>query len=63
MGCATHIARQIRWYCSALMGDSHYQRYLEHRCRAHPGEPVVSERQYWKLRHAAAESSPGMRCC
>ncbi len=45
------------------MGDSHYQRYVEHRCRAHPDEPVLSEREYWKARHAATDSNPGMRCC
>ncbi|HME48242.1 YbdD/YjiX family protein [Mycobacterium sp.] len=63
MGSAARIARQIRWYCGALMGDAHYQRYLEHRRRAHPGEPVLSEREYWKMRHAATDSNPGMRCC
>jgi uncharacterized short protein YbdD (DUF466 family) len=45
------------------MGDAHYQRYVEHRRRAHPGEPVLSEREYWKMRHAAAESAPTARCC
>ena len=45
------------------MGDSHYQRYVEHRRRAYPGEPVLSEREYWKMRYAAADSRPGMRCC
>jgi uncharacterized short protein YbdD (DUF466 family) len=63
MGRATEIARQIRWYVGTLMGDTHYQRYLEHRRRMHPGEPVLSEREYWKMRHAAAESNPGARCC
>jgi carbon starvation protein len=48
---------------ATLMGDSHYQRYLEHRRRSHPGEPVLSERDYWKARHAAAETNPGARCC
>jgi uncharacterized short protein YbdD (DUF466 family) len=45
------------------MGDSHYQRYVDHRHRVHPGEPVLTEREYWKLRHAAAEANPGVRCC
>lgn len=63
MGRAARIGREIRWYCGALMGDTHYQRYVEHRRRAHPGEPVLSEREYWKMRHAAAESAPTARCC
>ncbi len=27
----------------ALMGDNHYRRYVEHRRRTHPGEPVLCE--------------------
>ena len=34
-------ARQIRWYWASLMGDNHYRRYVEHRGRTHPGEPVL----------------------
>jgi uncharacterized short protein YbdD (DUF466 family) len=45
------------------MGDNHYDRYLAHRRRTHPGEPVLSERDYWKLRHRAAELNPQSRCC
>jgi len=45
------------------MGDNHYQRYLEHRARTHVGEAVISEREYWRRRHAAADSNPGARCC
>ncbi len=63
MGRLTRISRQIRWYVGALMGDSHYQRYVAHRRRAHPGEPVISEAQYWRMRHREAEVRPGVRCC
>ncbi len=63
MGRASRIARQIGWYCSSLMGDNHYRRYVEHRARTHPGEPVIDEREYWRRRHAATESNPGPRCC
>ncbi|KMO78693.1 hypothetical protein MCHLDSM_02614 [Mycolicibacterium chlorophenolicum] len=45
------------------MGDDHYRRYVEHRERAHPGAPVMSEREYWRHRHAAADANPGARCC
>jgi len=45
------------------MGDDHYRRYLAHRRRAHPGEPVLSERDYWRARHRAADADPGARCC
>lgn len=26
------------------MGDNQYRRYVEHRGRAHPGDPVITER-------------------
>ena len=45
------------------MGDTHYRRYVEHRHRKHPGEPVLSEREYWKSRYSAADANPGVRCC
>jgi len=70
MGRATEIARQISWYFSklswysaTLMGDNHYRRYVEHRSQTHPGEPVMSEREYWRMRYDTIESSPGARCC
>lgn len=56
--CAT-----VRWFCSSLMGDNHYHRYVAHRARAHPGEPVIDEREYWRVRHAAVDAHPGARCC
>ena len=77
MGRAAEIARQIgwcltkvswfvgklSWYSATLMGDNHYQRYVEYRRRSHPGEPVISEREYWRMRHNATEKSPNARCC
>jgi uncharacterized short protein YbdD (DUF466 family) len=63
MGRVTGTARQICWYIGALMGDSHYRSYVEHRRRTHPGEPVLSEAEYWRMRHHATETSPTPRCC
>ena len=57
------LGRQARWYVSSLMGDNHYQRYLTHRRRDHAGEPVLSEAQYWRVRHRQTETNPGARCC
>ncbi|MCW2516547.1 MAG: hypothetical protein JWR11_5589 [Mycobacterium sp.] len=61
MGRLATISRQIRWYSSSLMGDNHYRRYVAHRARTHPGEPVCSERDYWRMRYRTAEVGP--RCC
>jgi uncharacterized short protein YbdD (DUF466 family) len=63
MGRVRAFAHHISWYWGSLMGDDHYRRYLEHRGRNHPGEPVLSERDYWRVRHAAAEANPQARCC
>jgi uncharacterized short protein YbdD (DUF466 family) len=63
VGRLANSARQIRWYIGALMGDTHYRRYLDYCRRAHPGEPVLSERDYWRMRHDRTESSPNPRCC
>ncbi|ULE33277.1 YbdD/YjiX family protein [Mycobacterium sp. IDR2000157661] len=67
MGRATKIARQIGWHWGTfvgdLMGDTHYRRYVDHRLRTHPGEPVLTEGEYWRMRHAAAEADPQARCC
>ena len=63
MGRISRIAHQIGWYSASLMGDNHYRRYVEYRRRAHPGEPVISEREYWRQRHAATEANPSSRCC
>ncbi|HXB85375.1 YbdD/YjiX family protein [Mycobacterium sp.] len=54
------IARAICWYWGTVMGDTHYRRYLDYRRRTHPGEPVLSERDYWRERYHA---DPGARCC
>lgn len=53
----------LRWYVDSVMGDNAYQRYVEHRRRHHPDEPVPTERQFWKDKHADAERNPKARCC
>ena len=63
MGRIGRFIRQAGWYVASLMGDNHYRAYVEHRNRTHPGEPVPSEADYWRMRHQRTESSPGARCC
>ncbi|MBS1691068.1 MAG: YbdD/YjiX family protein [Actinobacteria bacterium] len=63
MGRAGEIAHQISWYWATLMGDNHYRRYIEHRGGCYPDEPVLSQRDYWRTRHDAIDSSPSPRCC
>lgn len=45
------------------MGDNHYRRYLDYRRRNHPGDPVMTERDYWRARHRGTADSPSARCC
>ncbi len=56
-------ARAVRWYLTNLMGDSAYATYAEHARRTHPGEPVLSEREFWRRRYAEQDADPGARCC
>lgn len=53
--------KAARWYVASVMGDNHYERYLAHRRATHPGEPVLTEREYWKARHDGA--TVNVRCC
>ncbi|MBH0121145.1 YbdD/YjiX family protein [Rhodococcus sp. NPDC003382] len=59
----TAVLRRVWWWVGALMGDHDYARYVELHRRLHPGEPVPTEREYWRDRHAATDSNPGARCC
>ncbi|MGH3890244.1 MAG: YbdD/YjiX family protein, partial [Rhodococcus qingshengii] len=51
------------WWVRSVMGDLDYQRYVEHTRRHHADSPVISEREFWRRRHAAADANPGARCC
>ena len=55
--------RAVLWWLRSLMGDHDYRRYVEHLARHHPNTPPVTEREYWRQRHAAADTNPGARCC
>jgi len=51
------------WWLDSVVGGQDYQRYVAHLRRRHPDRPVPTEREYWRERHAHAESNPGGRCC
>lgn len=55
--------RAVRWYVASVMGDNYYERYLAHRERTHPGEPVMTKAEYWRARTDAQENNPSTRCC
>ncbi|MEJ8281788.1 YbdD/YjiX family protein [Pseudonocardia spirodelae] len=46
-----------------LAGERDYERYLAHRARYHPGEPVLGEREFWRERTDRQERVASARCC
>lgn len=53
--------RAVLRYVGDVMGDNDYQRYVALQHKQHPGEPIVTERQYWQMRYD--ETTPTARCC
>ncbi|MBO1902393.1 YbdD/YjiX family protein [Leucobacter weissii] len=62
-GMILRAGRGVRWYLTTLMGDHAYRTYADHHRAAHPGEPVMSEREFWRQRYADQDRNPGSRCC
>jgi uncharacterized short protein YbdD (DUF466 family) len=46
-----------------VSGESAYDRYVEHARREHPGEPVMTRRDFERRRQDAREHSTQARCC
>ncbi|WGD37020.1 YbdD/YjiX family protein [Lysinibacter sp. HNR] len=46
-----------------LTGEGAYLLYCEHHKRTHPGQPVLSERDFWRERYLEQGHDPGSRCC
>ncbi len=53
----TTAFRGTLWWVRSVMGDLDYQRYVEHTRRHHADSPVISEREFWRRRHAAADAT------
>jgi uncharacterized short protein YbdD (DUF466 family) len=53
----------VRWYLREVSGESGYDRYCEHMRRDHPGQPVMSRRDYERRRQDHREANPRARCC
>lgn len=53
----------VRWYLREVSGESGYDRYVAHMRRDHPGQPVMSRREYERSRQDAREANPRARCC
>ena len=53
----------VRWYLREVSGESAYDRYVEHRRREHPDEPVMTRRAFERWRQDEREARPQARCC
>ncbi len=56
-------AAHVRWYVRQVMGDGAYATYAAHQRAVHPGGVVMTEREFWRMRHAEQDANPGSRCC
>ena len=53
----------VRWYLREVSGETAYDRYVEHLRRDHPGEPVMSRRDFERWRQDDRDKHPRARCC
>ena len=57
-----------RWLCKGwyfirqVTGDDAYERYREHMLQAHPGQPVMTVSEYYRLR-TEQKWNRVTRCC
>jgi uncharacterized short protein YbdD (DUF466 family) len=61
---AVEVARGVRWYVRGLLGEDAYEKYVDHVRGEHgDGEPVMTEREFWRDRDDRHDSNPQGRCC
>ncbi|MGO1319270.1 MAG: CstA-like transporter-associated (seleno)protein [Galactobacter sp.] len=53
----------VRDYLEGLLGGGQYKNYLAWHARTQQGETPMTEREYWKHRHAHEDANPEGRCC
>ena len=57
--------RQLRKVLKTVIGAPNYEAYLDHRRAVHPGEPVMSEAEFFRyaIDRRFNKRGGGMRCC
>lgn len=63
MSNARDVARRFWKGLRGVMGADAYDRYLAHHQRHHPGEPVMTVREFWRDKADEQDRNPGARCC
>ena len=56
-------ARGFMGYLREVSGETAYDRYVDHRRREHPLDPVMSRREYERWRMDQRDANPSARCC
>jgi uncharacterized short protein YbdD (DUF466 family) len=65
---ATARSAALRWlvvgwsYIRAVSGDDAYERYLSHHAHSHPGEPLMSRKEYF-IQRQQQKWTGVTRCC
>ena len=55
--------RGIRQACRQVFGIPDYERYIAHAAARHPGQPVLSRREYFAQAIDRKYGKSGPRCC
>lgn len=55
--------RLARSFVRGVIGADAYEVYLEHQGRVHPGEPVMTAREFWRDQTDRQAKNPQTRCC
>ncbi|MFC0400108.1 YbdD/YjiX family protein [Paraburkholderia rhizosphaerae] len=59
----SEFARTMRSACMQMFGIPDYERYVEHMALRHPGDPLLSRREFfiWSIDRKYSRNGP--RCC
>lgn len=56
-------ARSAWQIARGVVGETAYERYLEHLHANHPEERPLSEKEFWRQHIDRGDTAPGSRCC
>ena len=60
-------ARGVAWFVRGVLGEDAYDKYAAHHAATHggceAGEPVMTEREFWRDQTDRQQRNPQGRCC
>ena len=70
LGGIRRAARSVAWYVKGVMGEDAWDKYRAHHEAAHgaadpahPGERMMTEREFWRDQTDRQDANPQGRCC